>query len=257
MSDSCTTKKDGHVLTVTINRPEALNALRPEDSDALAKAFDDFQADPDLWVAILTGAGDRSFCTGDDLKFLAGGGKLTAPPSGFGGMTTRFDLNKPLIAAVNGYAMGGGFEIALACDIVVASEKAIFALPEVHVGLAAMGGGMHRLPRQIGLKSAMGILLTGRNVSAKEGAELGFVNEVASPDKLMDTARRWADDILKNAPLSVFASKESALHGLDHASVEEAMSASYPALKTMLSSEDAQEGPKAFAEKRAPQWKGR
>lgn len=257
MPDACITKKDGHILTVTINRPESLNALRPEDSNALAKAFDDFQADPGLWIAILTGAGDRSFCTGDDLKFLAGGGKLVAPPSGFGGMTTRFDNNKPLIAAVNGYAMGGGFEMVLACDIVVASEKAIFALPEVHVGLAAMGGGMHRLPRQIGVKNAMGILLTGRNVTAKEGAELGFVNEVASPDKLMDTALRWANDIIKNAPLSVFASKESAMHGLDHASLEEAMSASYAALNVMLKSADAQEGPKAFAEKRAPKWQGR
>lgn len=256
MADSCKVERDGHILTVTINRPEVMNSLRPEDSEAMAKAFDEFENDPDLWVAILTGAGDRSFCTGDDLKFLAEGGELTAPPSGFGGMTTRFGLTKPLIAAVNGYAMGGGMEIALACDIIVAAENAVFALPEVHVGLAAMGGGMHRLPRQIGLKNAMGILLTGRNVKAQEAADLGVVNEVVPADKLMDAAKHWANSILKNAPLSVRATKQCAMSGLEHASLDEAMKASYSELDVMLKSDDAKEGPKAFAEKRAPNWTG-
>jgi enoyl-CoA hydratase/carnithine racemase len=256
MVDSCKVEREGHVLIVTINRPEVMNSLRPEDSEAMAKAFDEFENDPDLWVAILTGAGNRAFCTGDDLKFLAEGGELTAPPSGFGGITTRFGLTKPLIAAVNGYAMGGGMEIALACDIIVASDHAVFALPEVHVGLAAMGGGMHRLPRQIGLKNAMGILLTGRNVKAQEAADLGFVNEVVPADKLMDTAHQWAINILKNAPLSVRATKQCAMNGLAYASLDEAMKASYDELDVMLKSDDAKEGPKAFTQKRAPNWSG-
>jgi enoyl-CoA hydratase/carnithine racemase len=157
LENSCITKRDGHLFTITINRPESYNALRPEDSEALANGFDEFQNDPDLWVAILTGAGDKAFCAGDDLKFLAAGGALVTPPSGFGGITSRVDLMKPVIAAVNGFAMGGGMEIVLACDLIVASENAIFALPEVHVGLAALGGGMHRLPRQIGIKNAVTI----------------------------------------------------------------------------------------------------
>ena len=254
--NSCLVQKNGHIMTITINRPESYNALRPVDSEAMAEAFDDFQKDPEMWIAILTGEGPKAFCTGDDLKFLAGGGKLTAPPSGFGGITSRFDLTKPVIAAVNGFAMGGGMEIALACDIIIASDNAIFALPEVHVGLAAMGGGMHRLPRQIGIKKALGILLTGRNVRAAEAAELGFVNEVVTQEMLMSTAMSYANDILKNAPLSVRATKQSAMEGLNHASVEEAMKASYSALPIMLKSDDAKEGPKAFAEKRAPKWVG-
>jgi enoyl-CoA hydratase/carnithine racemase len=163
----------------------------------------------------------------------------------------------PVIAAVNGFSMGGGMEIALACDLIVASENALFALPEVHVGLAALGGGMHRLPRQIGIKNALGILLTGRNVKAQEAKELGFVNEVVPIENLMDAAMKWANAILKNAPLSVRATKQSAMEGLNHASVKAAMNAKYSELPVMLNSADATEGPKAFTEKRAPKWLGR
>jgi enoyl-CoA hydratase/carnithine racemase len=176
---------------------------------------------------------------------------------GFAGLTSRFDDAKPVIAAVNGVAMGGGFEIALACDLIIASENAVFALPEPRVGLAALAGGMHRLPRQIGLKQAMGMLLTGRRVSAREGRELGFVNEVVPAADLMAAARRWADEILACAPLSVRASKQSALAGLDAPSLRAAMEGRYDQVVAMVESEDFREGPRAFAEKRDPIWKGR
>lgn len=219
--------------------------------------FDDFAGDPELWVAIITGAGDRAFSAGNDLKYQAKHGSLTVPPRGFGGLTARFDLDKPVIAAVNGVAMGGGFEIALACDLIVASETATFALPEPRVGLAALAGGIHRLPRQIGLKNAMGMLLTGRRVAAEEGQRLGFVNEVVPAGELMAATRRWADMILECAPLSVRASKQAAMRGLDAGGLEAAIGGRYEALRTMVKSEDFVEGPRAFAEKRPPRWQGR
>src|SRR5476649_799108 len=184
---------DGRVLTVTINRPEARNALHAAANAELAEVFDAFEADDELWVAIITGAGDKAFCAGNDLKATAAGKALDLPASGFGGLTSRFDCTKPIIAAVNGMAMGGGFEIALACDIIIAEEGAVFALPEPRVGLAAIGGGMHRLPRKIGLARAMSLLLTGKRVTATEGKELGFVAEVAKGNAVV-AARRWADE---------------------------------------------------------------
>lgn len=257
MSEFCLAERDGRILTVTINRPEVMNSLHPAANEELEKVFDDFAADPELWVAIITGAGDRAFSAGNDLKFQASGGKVTTPPTGFAGLTSRFDNWKPVIAAVNGVSMGGGFEIALACDIIVASENAVFALPEPRVGLAALAGGVHRLPRQIGLKRAMGMLLTGRRVSAAEGLELGFVNEVVPQSDLMLTARRWAEQIVECAPLSVRGSKQAAMQGLDEASLEDAMKARYDTLYAMQKSEDFVEGPKAFAEKRKPRWQGK
>jgi enoyl-CoA hydratase/carnithine racemase len=178
------------------------------------------------------------------------------PASGFAGLTSRFDNPKPVIAAVNGVAMGGGFEIALACDIIVASDRALFALPEPRVGLAALAGGVHRLPRQIGLKNAMGMLLTGRRVGAEEGKQLGFVNEVVPHDQLMGAARAWAEQILECAPLSVRGSKEAAMDGLE-LPLRAAMATQYEQLGLMLRSEDFVEGPRAFAEKRPPKWKGK
>ena len=256
MPDFCKTERDGHLLVVTLHRPEVLNALHPPANRELAKAFDDFAADPELWVAILTGAG-RGFCAGNDLKHQATGGDMSGQPAtGFAGLTGRTDLLKPVIAAVNGVAMGGGFEIALACDLIVASEDATFALPEPRVGLAALAGGIHRLPRQIGLKNAMGMLLTGRRVSAEEGQRLGFVNEVVPKGEALAGAKRWAAQILECAPLSVRASKQAAYQGLE-VGLAEAMSGHYDELRRMLKSEDFVEGPKAFAEKRPPRWKGR
>jgi len=258
MPEFSNVERDGRLLIVTINRPDRMNSLHPPANAELGKIFDDFTADPDLWVAIITGAGDRAFSAGNDLKYQAeGSGKLDIPPRGFGGLTSRFDNPKPVIAAVNGVAMGGGFEIALASDLIVASEKAVFALPEPRVGLAALAGGVHRLPRQIPLKQAMGMILTGRRVSAEEGQQLGFVNEVVPHAELMAAARRWAEQILECAPLSVRASKEAALAGLDAGGLEEAMNGSYEGIRSMVKSADFVEGPKAFAEKRPPNWKGR
>ena len=258
MLEFCTTSREGRLLVVTMNRPEVMNSLHPPANFELEKVFDDFVADPELWVAIITGAGERAFSAGNDLKFTAKtGGKLDINKKGFAGITSRFDNPKPLIAAVNGVAMGGGFEIALACDLIIASENAVFALPEPRVGLAALAGGMHRLPRAIPLKHAMGMLLTGRRVSAREGFALGFVNEVVAPGELMTAARRWADEILACAPLSVRASKQCALQGLAAGSIEEAMAGRYDQLGLMLRSEDFVEGPRAFAQKRKPAWKGR
>jgi len=258
MPEFCKVARDGRLLTVTIARPDVMNALHPPANFELEKVFDEFAADPELWVAIVTGEGERAFCAGNDLKFqAAGGGKVEIAPKGFGGLTARYDLVKPVIAAVNGVAMGGGFEIALACDLIIASENATFALPEPRVGLAALAGGMHRLPRQIPLKHAMGMLLTGRRVSAREGHTLGFVNEVVPPAELMTAARRWADEILGCAPLSVRASKQCAYDGLAASSIEAAMQVRYDQLGAMLRSEDFVEGPRAFAQKRKPAWKGR
>ncbi len=252
-----TVEKTDRVTTVTINRPDRHNALNAEAQVELAHAFDAFEADDEQWVAILTGAGPKAFCAGHDLMSPMPQSSADLPPSGFGGITSRLELTKPVIAAVNGIAMGGGFEIALACDIVVASKNATFALPEVKVGLAALGGGILRLPREIGLKRAMGLMLTGRRLSAAEGLSLGFVNEVVEDDALA-AARRWAEEILAASPMSVRATKQAALQGLSEplASAMEGQW-SYPAVRRMLTSEDAAEGPAAFAAKRTPEWKGR
>ena len=259
MPEFCRTERDGSILTVTIARPEVMNALNPPANQELALVFDEFAADPELWVAIITGEGERAFSAGNDLKYQAteGGGAVTTPETGFGGLTSRFDNFKPIIAAVNGVAMGGGFEIALACDLIIASDNAVFALPEPRVGLAALAGGVHRLPRQIGLKQAMGMILTGRRVSAAEGKELGFVNEVVPAAELMAAARRWADQILECAPLSVRGSKQAVMQGFEHGGVGQAMGQRYDLLSAMIRSEDFVEGPRAFAEKRKPAWKGR
>jgi enoyl-CoA hydratase/carnithine racemase len=219
--------------------------------------WDGFEADDGLWVAIVTGAGDRAFCAGNDLKAQAAGGRPDTPASGFGGLTARYEMVKPVIAAVNGIAMGGGFEIALACDLLVASERAVFALPEPRVGMAALAGGVHRLPRQIGLKHAMGMLLTGRRVDAQEGLRLGFVNEVVPHGGTLAAARRWAEQILECAPLSVRASKEAAMRGLDAPGLRAAAETRFEQISRMTKSADWVEGPRAFAEKRKPRWSGK
>lgn len=249
-------EREGQLMIVTLQRPEAHNALNFGAHEELQHAFDSFAHDDDQWVAILTGSGTKAFCAGHDLKQQANDANLTTPSKGFGGLASRFDLNKPVIAAVNGVAMGGGFELALACDIIVASANASFALPEAKVGLAALAGGMQRLPQLVGLKRGMGMLLTGRRVSASEGVEYGFVNEVTEGD-VLTLAKKWAAEILACSPLSVRATKEAVLKGVD-VPVQQALVEQweYPQVRTMLTSQDAVEGPKAFAEKRKPIWVG-
>jgi enoyl-CoA hydratase/carnithine racemase len=246
----------GRVFIVTMARPQVMNALHPPASYEMAEAWDRFEADPELWVGIITGEGERAFCAGNDLKYTAAGGEFKAAPSGFGGLTNRLDCHKPIIAAVNGIALGGGFEIALSTDIIIASETARFGLPEPKVGLAALAGGMQRLPRQIGLKNAMGLLLTGRHFDAKEAYRLGLVQEVAPAADLMTRAMAWAEEIAACAPLSVRATKEVAMGSLGYP-LKEALSMQFEGIRTLFHSEDFIEGPRAFAEKRKPNWKGR
>src|SRR5215471_568334 len=252
----CTVARDGHLTTVTLNRPEVLNALHGDAHDELNAVFDAFAADPEQWVGIVTGAGERAFSAGNDLKVTAAGERKPLPAGGFGGLSHRFDLDKPLIAAVNGIAMGGGFEIALACDIIVAAENAVFALPEPRVGLIA-GSGVHRLPRMIPQKAALGMILTGRRVAAAEGKELGFVNEVVPQGEALEAAKHWAGLILECSPMAIRASKQVVYRSLDEPTLQKAMTTVYPAVQANLDSQDYIEGPKAFAERRKPNWQNR
>jgi enoyl-CoA hydratase/carnithine racemase len=253
-------KKD-HLTVLTINRPEVMNSLHPPACREMDEAFNDFSEDPDAWVAIITGAGDKAFCAGNDLKWQAQhGGEavregMASLRGGFGGITRRFDCFKPIIAAVNGLALGGGFELALASDIVVASEGAFFAFPEPRVGLMPGAGGVDRLPRQIPYHLAMGMLLTGRRISAQDAKEMGLLNEVVALEDLLPAAERWAGEILGCAPLAVRACKEAILEG-SSLPLKEAVGKNWPGVVSMRKSEDFVEGPRAFAEKRKPQWKG-
>ena len=257
-----TYEKKGRVAYVTINRPEVMNALHADASRELSDIWTGFRDDDEAWIGILTGAGNRAFSAGNDLKVTAaGGGSSTSGATGpilggFGGITNRYDIFKPIIAAVNGVAMGGGLEMALACDIIIAEEHARLALPEPRVGLMAGAGGVHRLPRQIPTKIAMGMILTGRHISAAEGYRIGLVNEVVPSGEAVAAAERWANEILACAPWSIRASKQAAMQGLDMP-LEGAMAHRYEMVTRMRESEDMREGPRAFAEKRPPNWTGR
>jgi len=251
------TAREGNILIVTMNRPEVYNAMHAPMHNEMSGIWDDFSADPDLWVAVLTGAGEKAFTAGNDLKYTAQGGKGTAPPTGFAGLSSRFDLEKPIIAAVNGFAMGGGFETALSCDIILAADTATFALPEVKVGLFAAAGGVQRLSRQIGRKLAVEMMLTGRHVSAEEGLRLGFVNQVVAKDKLMEAAMEKARELTAVSPSSIKATKRI-LNNMDELEqLKESLLYSREVMADLSKTEDFKEGVSAFVEKRKADWKNR
>lgn len=253
----CTVERSDHILTITLNRPEVLNAMNPAAHFELNEVFDLYANDPEMRVAIITGTGDRAFCVGTDLKELSRTNDHRKPPGGFCGITTRFDLYKPVIAAVNGLCLGGGAEIVAACDLAIASEHAEFGLVEPRVGLAALGGGaLQRLAREMPMKDAMMMILTGKRISAQEALRTSFINQVVPKTELMTAARALANEILECAPLAVQASKQVMLQSLQTPDLEKAMKARYDLAEQMLKSQDAIEGPLAFAEKRPPKWTG-
>jgi enoyl-CoA hydratase/carnithine racemase len=247
----------GGVLCLTLSRPELHNALHPPACAELGYALDEAQADAEVRVVVITGAGVKAFSAGFDLQYAEQHPEIYREPLFASEIVRRPPAGKPLIAAVNGLALGLGFELALACDLVIAARHAKFGLPEAAVGLAAMGGGVVRLSRQIGHKRALGIALTSRMVSADEGLQLGFVNEVTD-EPVLDAAQRWAAQIMRGAPLSIAASLQMAYRGTEIEPLSAALDPqSYPAAMAVLGSEDAREGRQAFLQKRAPQWTNR
>ncbi|MFD6303996.1 enoyl-CoA-hydratase DpgD, partial [Streptomyces sp. NPDC060223] len=253
-------EKRGHVAYVTLDRPRVLNAMDLRMHEELALIWDDFEADPDLWVAVLTGAGERAFSVGQDLGELVARFRVgSAGTSTFGSrgkpgwprLTERFDLTKPVVAKVRGHALGGGFELALACDLIIAAEDASFALPEVRLGLIAGAGGVFRLSRQLPYRTAMGHLMTGRPLTAARAYELGLVNEVAPVEELDACVDAWVADLLRCAPLSVRAVKEAAARSAT-LSLEQAFATRYPQEEARMFSRDASVGPAAFVVKRPP-----
>ena len=256
--EHCLVEREAEILWITIDRPASMNALNPLAHREIAAALDSFAADQSLRVAVLTGAGDRAFCVGSDLKARAAANADDHPSTGFAGISHRFGLMKPVIAAVNGLAIGGGVEIVAACDLAYAVDHAEFALPEPRVGLAALGGGgLQRLARNLPLKYAIDLVLTGRRIGAEEAKRIGLINDVVPRGELKAHVRKVAGMIIEGAPLSIEASKQVMLQSLDHADLETAIRASYPAAERMLASEDAKEGQRAFVEKRKPEWRGR
>lgn len=250
-----TVHRDGRVLEVTINRPDLRNCLHPPAHEELDEVFDAYFADDDLWVAIITGAGDKAFCAGNDLIYSASGKPLYVPFNGFAGLTSR-RMHKPVIAAVNGYAMGGGFETAMACHLIVASESATFALSEVRVGLIAGAGGLIRLPRAIPPKVANELILTGARIDAARAHELGVVNRLAPDGQALKVARELAAEIIAGSPTSVRLSLELMQQTEAIADTVEAVrNTPSDVVDELMTSADAIEGMTAFALKRAPKWK--
>ena len=252
-----------HVATITIARPEVMNAIDLVAEAELQRIWSDLEQRRDVRVIVLTGDGERAFCTGADMKTPSAAPPLkgvdywaAARPGGFGGIALRETLNIPVIARVNGYALGGGFEMVLGCDIVVACDEASFGLPEPLVGRMPLDGGMTLLQRQIPHRLAMGMLLTGQRITAKRALEIGLVNEVVPRAELDAAVARWVDQILACAPLSVQAIKQ-VVRMTASLSPAQAQAVRLPALVAALQSEDADEGVKAFREKRKPQWTGR
>ena len=257
--DSLKVTKNGKILEVVLDRPKA-NAIDNATSRAMGDLFAEFRDDPELRVAILTGGGERFFSAGWDLNAAADGAAIDGEygVGGFAGLTEMHDLNKPVIAAVNGMAVGGGFELALSCDMIVAADHAQFFLPEIFIGIVSDAGSF-RLPKRIPYHIAMEMSLTGRRMDMEEASKWGLVNAVVPQDQLMAKAREYAETMIQGAPLSLAAVKE-----LTRATANMSMEESYAFMRSgnakiydkMLASADAEEGPKAFAEKRDPVWKG-
>ncbi len=256
MAEEVLYEVDGHVATFTLNRPEQRNAVSPELTQAMAEAMGTFESDADVWVGILTGAGSI-FSAGADLKAIAAGRakELSADPGGFAGFV-RYPRTKPVIAAVRGFALAGGTELALACDLIVAATDSVFGLPEVTRGIVAAGGGLFRLPRVLPAARARELILTGDRLGAQEAHALGMVNRLVEPDEVLPTARSLADRICQNAPLAVRESLAIARDALE-LTEEQGWERSAQASDRIRHTEDAREGPRAFAEKRQPQWTGR
>lgn len=257
-------EKKGKVAYITINRPEAMNAIDFETNNELAEAWSDFRESPDLWVAILTGAGEKAFCAGADLKkFIP---NLQGPERdkvdkhshrpGFGGITGNLKIWKPIIAAINGICIAGGTEIALACDIRIAAENAKFGLVETSLGLIPGAGGTQRLPRLIPFGRALEMILSAEMIDAREAYRLGLVSKVVPSGELLDTANKVGERICQMGPLAIRAAKAAMYRGID-LPVDEALALELSYARLILETEDAKEGPKAFAEKRKPEFKGR
>ena len=255
---------NNHVAWITINRPEVLNALNFATHEALRVIWDDFERNDDLWVAVLTGAGTRAFSVGQDLKELKQRQESGCRPTSLGSeglpgwprLTERFNLSKPIVACVNGLALGGGFELVLACDIALAASHAEFALPEARLGLIPGAGGVFRLVRQAPFRTAMGYLMTGRRMSAARAYELGLINAVVPGGQLKSCVEHWVDDLRSSAPLSLRAIKEAAARSCT-LTLAQAFSDRYEWEERRRASIDCREGPAAFVEKRAPRWIGK
>lgn len=255
------TERRDHVLLVTLDRPEARNAVNGEVSTLLGNALHEADTDPEIRVVVITGAGERSFCAGADLKAISRGEDIFPAENrqwGFAGMMQQY-VSVPVIGAVNGTALGGGCEIALACDLVVAADHSVFGLPEVRRGLIAAAGGAFRLPAQLPHRVAMEMMLTGEPITAGRALDLHLINHVVPADRLLDTALELAGTIAANAPLAVQGTKRVALGITDGGRPAEVdqWKVNDTEMITVMTSEDAAEGPRAFAEKRAPVWKAR
>jgi crotonobetainyl-CoA hydratase len=265
MSNAVRTERRGHVLEVTLDRPK-VNAIDVEASRRLGEAFVLLRDDPELRVGIITSAGDRVFSAGWDIKAAHGGGEvgkwweIDYGPGKFAGLTELWDLNKPVIAAINGHALGGGLELALACDLLIAADHAEFAMPELPIGILPDSGGIQRLPRRLPYNIAMELLLLGERMSARDARHYGLLNAVVPKEKLMETARAWADKIAAGAPLTIQALKE-ALKAIDGRGIREGFdvirSGKLTAYERAIHSEDSKEGVRAFSEKRPAVFRGR